>query len=201
MSVSSKRFLDIQATKKCRFTLKRVRGMIITYRLSVILFARRRCRATETSVFSSWLAISRKDKFVSHPEISSNVPIEIAVSIILGFSKVVPAYFYCFVVFVYWIAYDIMAGNSSLSFIYFFAKICLKPHYRAVWVFSSQMVLLFAWNLPVHLCIQIENGNFMRNGYLGFANSFIPSFNSNRVKNNADFSEFFVAFQKMPQLS
>ena len=30
-SVSSKEFLDIQATLECRFTLKRVRDMIITY--------------------------------------------------------------------------------------------------------------------------------------------------------------------------
>ena len=29
--VSSKHLLDIQATKECRFTLKRVRDMIITY--------------------------------------------------------------------------------------------------------------------------------------------------------------------------
>ena len=31
--VSTKRLLDIQATMKCRFTLKRVRDMIITYSL------------------------------------------------------------------------------------------------------------------------------------------------------------------------
>ena len=29
--VSSKEFLEIQATKECRFTMKRVRDMIITY--------------------------------------------------------------------------------------------------------------------------------------------------------------------------
>ena len=31
--VSSKRFLDIQAITECRFTLKRVGDMIITYRI------------------------------------------------------------------------------------------------------------------------------------------------------------------------
>ena len=35
MPVSSKKFLDIQGTIKCRFTLKRVRDMIITFSTEV----------------------------------------------------------------------------------------------------------------------------------------------------------------------
>ena len=41
--VSSKEFLDIQATIECKFTLKRVHNMIITYSLIEMFFLNKDC--------------------------------------------------------------------------------------------------------------------------------------------------------------